>query len=278
MDAQYLALLDDVLTNGVRREDRTGTGTLAVFGRMVRHNLADGFPILTTKKVNFHGAVIELLWFLRGESNIDFLKAHGVGIWDAWAGDGSSVGPIYGPQWRAWQGPDGTAFDQVHALIDGIRARPHSRRHILSAWNVAYLPDESISPEENVRAGRMALAPCPTLYQFFVVDGKLSCMLTQRSADLLLGVPWNEIELALLTHMIAQQCDLEPGEIIHSFGDLHLYLNHLDQAREQLARAPRALPKLVINRRPPSIFDYDIEDFALDGYDPHPVIRAPISK
>ena len=278
MDKQYLSLLDDILTHGVAKGDRTGTGTLSVFGRMYRHDLRDGFPLLTTKKVHLKSILHELLWFLSGATNIRYLKDHGVTIWDEWATPEGELGPVYGAQWRKWRGADGREFDQVQALVDGIRQRPNSRRHIISAWNVADLPDESQAPEVNAAHGRMALPPCHVLYQFYVADGRLSCMLTQRSADCFLGVPFNAASVALLTHMLAQQCDLEAGEIVHSFGDLHLYRNHLDQARLQMTREPRALPQLVFKRKPASIFDYRYEDFEIAGYDPHPGIPAPISK
>ena len=277
MDHQYLALLRDILANGVKRGDRTGTGTLSVFGRMYRHDLREGFPLLTTKKLHVKSIVHELLWFLQGGTNTKYLKDHGVSIWDEWATDSGDLGPIYGAQWRGWPGRDGQPIDQVTALIAGIRRNPNSRRHIISAWNVAYLPDEHQKPQENALAGRMALAPCHVLYQFYVADGRLSCMLTQRSEDVLLGVPYNGASVAFLTHMVAQQCDLEPGEIVHSFGDLHLYLNHIEQARLQLSREPRPLPRLRITRRPESISDYQYEDFEVIGYDPHPHISAPIS-
>jgi thymidylate synthase len=278
MDTAYLALLDDILKNGVQRGDRTGTGTLSVFGRQVRHDLASGFPLLTTKKLHIKSILHELLWFLRGDTNIAYLRQSGVTIWDEWATPEGELGPVYGAQWRAWEGPNGERFDQVQALIDGIRSKPNSRRHMLSAWNVAVLPDESKAPEVNAAEGRMALPPCHVLYQFYVANGRLSCMLTQRSADCFLGVPFNTASVAFLTHMVAQQCDLAPGEIVHSFGDLHLYLNHVAQAKLQLTREPRPLPQLVLERRPESIFDYRFEDFAIAGYDPHPGIPAPIAK
>lgn len=278
MDTQYLALLQDILSNGVQKGDRTGTGTLSVFGRMYRHDLSQGFPLLTTKKLHIKSILHELIWFIRGDTNIKYLQDNGVSIWNEWATPDGDLGPVYGAQWRAWQGPHGESFDQVQALIDGIRAKPNSRRHIINAWNVAYLPDESKSPEVNAAEGRMALPPCHVMYQFYVAQGKLSCMLTQRSADCFLGVPFNAASLAFLTHMVAQQCELEVGEIVHSFGDTHLYLNHLEQARLQLTRDPRPLPKLVIQRKPASIFDYRFEDFEIVGYDPHPGISAPIAK
>ncbi len=278
MDQQYLALLSDILANGVAKGDRTGTGTLSVFGRMYRHDLAQGFPLLTTKKLHIKSILHELLWFLRGDTNIRYLKDNGVTIWDEWATPEGELGPVYGAQWRRWKGADGREHDQVQALVEGIRRKPDSRRHIISGWNVADLPDESKPPEVNAAEGRMALPPCHVLYQFYVANGRLSCMLTQRSADCFLGVPFNAASVAFLTHMVAQQCDLQPGEIVHSFGDLHLYSNHLEQARLQLTRAPRPAPTLVIKRKPASIFDYRFEDFAIEGYDPHPGIPAPIAK
>lgn len=278
MDRQYLNLLDDILTHGVQKGDRTGTGTLSVFGRMYRHDLSTGFPLLTTKKLHIRSILHELLWFLRGDTNIRYLKENGVTIWDEWATPEGELGPVYGAQWRNWAGPEGQVIDQVALLIEGLRKKPNSRRHIINAWNVAYLPDESRLPEVNAAEGKMALPPCHVMYQFYVADGKLSCMLTQRSADAFLGLPFNAASLSFLTHMVAQQCDLEPGEIVHSLGDLHLYSNHLEQARLQLGRQPRELPQLVIKRRPESIFDYRFEDFEIVGYDPHPSIPAPIAK
>ena len=277
MDRIYLDLLRDVLTHGAERADRTGTGTLSVFGRMYRHDLADGFPLLTTKKLHIKSIVHELLWFLQGGTNTHYLRAHGVTIWDEWATETGDLGPLYGAQWRAWPGRDGQPIDQVTALVDGIRRNPMSRRHIINAWNVAYLPDERQSPQANVEAGNMALAPCHVMYQFYVTNGRLSCMLTQRSADAFLGLPFNCAEVALFTHMVAQQCDLEPGEIVHSFGDLHLYRNHIEQAKLQLTRHPRPSPQLRIKRRPDSILDYRFVDFEIAGYNPHPPISAPIA-
>ena len=278
MDKQYLALLQDILSNGVQKGDRTGTGTLSVFGRMYRHDLGAGFPLLTTKKLHTKSILHELLWFLRGDSNIRYLQENGVSIWNEWATPQGELGPVYGVQWRAWKGEDGKPIDQIAALIDGIRKNPNSRRHIINAWNVAYLPDEGKAPELNAAEGRMALPPCHILYQFYVAGGKLSCMLTQRSGDCFLGVPFNAASVAFLTHMVAQQTDLEVGEIVHSFGDLHLYNNHVEQAKLQLTREPRPLPSLKINRKPRSIFEYKFEDFEVVGYDPHPHIPAPIAK
>jgi thymidylate synthase len=277
MDQQYFGLLNDILDNGVQKGDRTGTGTLSVFGRMYRHDLATGFPLLTTKKLHYKSILHELLWFLQGATNIGYLTENGVSIWNEWATPEGELGPVYGAQWRAWKTPEGDSIDQVAALVDGIRRNPNSRRHIINAWNVAYLPDEGKKPQENAAAGKMALPPCHVMYQFYVANGRLSCMLTQRSGDCFLGVPYNAASVAFLTHMVAQQCDLEPGDIIHSFGDLHLYSNHLEQARLQLTRTPRALPTLAITRRPASIFDYRFEDFEIQGYDPHPHIAAPIA-
>ncbi len=278
MDRQYLDLLQDILTHGITKGDRTGNGTLSVFGRMFRHDLGQGFPLLTTKKLHVKSILYELLWFIRGDTNIKYLQDNGVTIWNEWATAEGELGPVYGSQWRSWKGHHGESYDQVQALIDGVRTKPNSRRHIINAWNVADLPDESKSPEVNASEGRMALPPCHVMYQFYVAEGKLSCMLTQRSADCFLGVPFNVASMAFLTHMIAQQCDLEAGEIVHSFGDTHLYLNHLVQARLQLTREPRPLPKLIIKRKPKSIFEYVFEDFEIVGYDPYPGIPAPIAK
>jgi thymidylate synthase len=278
MDQAYLSLLRDILENGAKKSDRTGTGTLSVFGRMFRHDLRNGLPLLTTKRLHVKSIVYELLWFLRGDTNIKFLKDNGVSIWDQWATPEGELGPVYGAQWRAWNGPSGKTIDQVAALVQSIRSKPDSRRHIINAWNVAYLPDESKAPQLNAAEGKMALAPCHVMYQFYVVSGRLSCMLTQRSCDVYLGLPYNAASTAFLTCMVAQQCDLEPGEVIYSLGDAHLYSNHLEQARLQLTREPRALPRLTLKRKPPSIFDYQFGDFELLGYDPHPHIPAPIAK
>ena len=277
MEQQYLALLNEIMTTGIRKGDRTGTGTLSVFGRMYRHDLGQGFPLLTTKKLHIRSILHELLWFLQGSTNIGYLKENGVTIWDEWATEAGELGPVYGAQWRAWKGENGETIDQVANLIEGLRSNPNSRRHIINAWNVAYLPNEKMSPVANAQAGKMALPPCHVMYQFWVADGKLSCMLTQRSGDTFLGIPYNCASVAFLTHMVAQQCGLEPGEIVHSIGDMHLYSNHIEQAKLQLSREPRALPRLVIKRKPESIFDYKFEDFAIEGYDPHPGISAPIA-
>lgn len=277
MDQQYLAVLRQLLEQGTIREDRTGTGTRSMFGVMYRHDLAQGFPLLTTKKLHIRSILHELLWFLRGETNLRYLHENQVTIWDEWATPEGELGPVYGAQWRHWQNADGTTTDQVAALVASLRDKPYSRRHIINAWNVSCLPDESRSPVENAAAGRMALPPCHVMYQFYVADGRLSCMLTQRSGDWFLGVPYNCASVAFLTHMLAQQVGLEPGEIVHSIGDAHLYANHVEQAREQLSREPRSLPRLLIKRRPASIFDYRFDDFEILDYAPHPSIAAPIA-
>ncbi len=275
----YLDLMRDVVDNGFDKGDRTGVGTRSVFGRQIRFNLQDGFPLVTTKKVHLRSIIYELLWFLNGSTDNNWLKERKVSIWNEWALENGDLGPIYGKQWRSWECPDGRIVDQISEVIEQIRNKPNSRRLIVSAWNPAELPDESISPQENVEKGLMALAPCHCLFQFYVIDGKLSCQLYQRSADLFLGVPFNIASYALLTHMIAQQCDLDVGEFVHTFGDCHLYQNHLTDeiVFEQLKREPKALPKLVIKRKPNSIFDYELEDFEFEGYDPYPGIKAPIA-
>ncbi|WP_372863577.1 thymidylate synthase [Spongiibacter sp.] len=276
---QYLDLLRDVRDNGVDKGDRTGVGTRSVFGRQLRFDLAAGFPLLTTKKVHLRSIIYELIWFLNGSCDNNWLRERGVSIWDEWALENGDLGPIYGKQWRSWACPDGSTIDQISQLVEMIRCKPDSRRLLVNAWNPADLPDESVSPQENVRCGRAALPPCHTLFQFYVANGRLSCQLYQRSADLFLGVPFNIASYSLLTHMIAQQCDLQVGEFVHTFGDCHLYQNHLTDeiVEEQLRRQPRTLPRLQILRRPPSIFDYDFEDFVFEGYDPHPAIKAPIA-
>ena len=275
----YLDLMRDVVDNGVDRGDRTGVGTRSVFGRQIRFDLAAGFPLVTTKKVHLRSIIYELLWFLNGSTDNRWLQERNVSIWNEWALEDGELGPIYGKQWRSWQCPDGRVVDQISDVIAQIRSKPNSRRLIVSAWNPADLPDETVGPQANAEAGRMALAPCHCLFQFYVSEGKLSCQLYQRSADLFLGVPFNIASYSLLTHMIAQQCDLEVGEFVHTFGDCHLYHNHLTDeiVYEQLRREPRALPQLVIRRKPDSIFDYELEDFEFAGYDPHPVIKAPIA-
>ncbi len=275
----YLDLLRDVIDNGIDKPDRTGVGTRSVFGRQVRFDLAAGFPLVTTKRIHLKSVVHELLWFLSGSTDNGLLKANGVSIWDEWAAADGDLGPIYGAQWRSWACPDGRTIDQLAELVQTIRERPDSRRLVVSAWNPADLPDETQSPQANVAAGRMALAPCHCLFQFYVAQGRLSCQLYQRSADLFLGVPFNIASYALLTHMLAQQCDLGVGDFVHSFGDLHLYRNHLteDIVFAQLAREPRPRPRLRLRRRPSSLFDYRFEDVEILSYDPHPAIRAPIA-
>jgi thymidylate synthase len=262
-ERQYLALLEDIMTGGVQREDRTGTGTLGVFGRQMRFDLARGFPLLTTKKLHFKSIVLELLWFLRGDTNVRWLQERGVSIWDEWADADGELGPVYGKQWRSWAAPDGRSIDQIAKVVQQIRANPSSRRHVVSAWNPAEVDD-------------MALPPCHCLFQFFVAEGRLSCQLYQRSADVFLGVPFNIASYALLTLMTAQVTGLKPGEFVHTLGDAHLYLNHLDQAKAQLAREPLPLPTLRIASRP-DLFSFQYEDFALEGYAPHPAIKAPIA-
>lgn len=277
---QYLELMQDIIDNGVDKGDRTGTGTRSVFGRQLRFDLQKGFPLLTTKKVHFKSVAYELLWFLSGSTDNTWLQQRGVSIWNEWALENGDLGPVYGKQWRSWACPDGTTIDQIAQVVAQIRATPDSRRLLVSGWNPADLPDEGLSPQENVRRGKAALPPCHTLFQFYVAQGRLSCQLYQRSADYFLGVPFNIASYALLTHMIAQQCDLEVGEFVHTFGDVHLYSNHLSDPAivpAQLARSPRALPQLRITRRPASLFDYVYEDFELVGYDPEPAIRAPVA-
>jgi thymidylate synthase len=274
---QYLGLLTEILETGTQRGDRTGTGTKSIFGAQLRFDLAKGFPLVTTRKVFFKGVIHELLWFLAGDTNIKYLRDHNVHIWDAWADEQGDLGPVYGAQWRAWQAPDGRRIDQITHVVEQIRKNPNSRRHIVSAWNPAVLPDESVSPHDNVRQGRAALASCHALFQFYVADGRLSCLLYQRSTDCPVGQVFNIAQYALLTHMVAQQCDLAPGDFIWTGGDCHIYLNQIDGVREQLAREPRPLPKLVIKRKPSSIFDYRFEDFEIIGYDPHPPIKYPVA-
>jgi len=261
---QYLDLLRTIRERGVQKGDRTGTGTLSVFGHQMRFDLAEGFPLLTTKKLHVRSIIHELLWFLAGDTNVEYLRKNGVTIWDEWADERGELGPIYGAQWRRWKAADGREIDQIARAVELIRRDPDSRRIIVSAWNVGELE-------------RMALSPCHALFQFYVANGRLSCQLYQRSADVFLGVPFNIASYALLTHLVAQQCDLEPGEFVWTGGDCHLYLNHLEQADLQLGREPRRLPELVIKRRPPSLFEYRYEDFEIVGYDPHPSIKAPIA-
>lgn len=260
----YLELLSHVLEQGSEKSDRTGTGTRSVFGWQMRFNLAEGFPLVTTKKLHLRSIIHELLWFLRGDTNIAYLKEHNVSIWDEWADANGDLGPVYGKQWRSWAGADGRTFDQIAWVVDEIRHNPDSRRLIVSAWNVAELE-------------QMALMPCHSLFQFYVADGRLSCQLYQRSGDIFLGVPFNIASYALLTHMVAQVTGLEVGDFVHTLGDAHLYSNHLEQAREQLARAPRALPQLRLNPAITRLEDFRFEDITIEGYDPHPAIKAPVA-
>jgi thymidylate synthase len=261
---QYLEMMRHVLESGVRKSDRTGTGTISVFGYQMRFSLEDSFPLLTTKKLHLKSIVYELLWMLRGETNVQYLNDHGVTIWDEWADEMGELGPVYGAQWRSWRGVDGGVVDQISWVVDQIKNKPDSRRHMVSAWN----------PSE---VDRMALPPCHTLFQFYVADGTLSCQLYQRSADIFLGVPFNIASYALLTTMMAQATDLQPGEFVHTFGDAHIYLNHLEQVNVQLSRQPHPLPKMELNPSVKSIFEFDYSDFNLVGYDPHPHIRAKVS-
>ncbi len=274
---QYHDLLRLILAQGSAKDDRTGTGTIGVFGHQMRFNLQQGFPLLTTKKLHWKSIAIELLWFLRGDTNLAYLKENGVRIWDEWATEEGELGPLYGKQWTRWATPDGGEINQIEQVIEQIKARPNSRRLIVSAWNPADLPDESISPQANVQQGRMALAACHALFQFQVSDGKLNCQLYQRSADVFLGVPFNIASYALLTHMIAQQCDLEVGDFVWTGGDVHLYRNTIEQAQLQLTREPYALPTLKILRKPNSIFDYTFDDFVIENYQAHPHISAKVA-
>ena len=261
---QYLDLMRRVRSEGARKTDRTGTGTLSVFGHQMRFDLTQGFPLVTTKKVHLKSVIHELIWFLAGDTNTKYLNAHGVSIWDEWADESGDLGPIYGHQWRSWPTPDGRSIDQISEVVETLKTRPDSRRMIVSAWNPVDIPD-------------MALAPCHCLFQFYVADGRLSCQLYQRSADVFLGVPFNIASYALLTLMMAQVTGFRPGEFVHTFGDAHLYLNHLEQADLQLTRSPRALPRMEINPAVRSVFDFRYEDFALSGYDPHPHIKAKVA-
>jgi thymidylate synthase len=263
-ERQYLDLLAEVLERGARKSDRTGTGTLSVFGRQLRFSLAESFPLLTTKKLHLKSILYELLWFLRGETNVKWLQQHGVTIWDEWADERGELGPVYGYQWRHWRTPEGREIDQIAQVIQNLRSRPDSRRHIVSAWNPADVE-------------RMALPPCHALFQFYVANARLSCQMYQRSADLFLGVPFNIASYSLLTLMVAQVTDLQPGEFILTLGDAHLYLNHLEQAREQLGRTPRPFPRMRLNPARRELLDFQYEDFTLEGYEPHPAIKAPIA-
>lgn len=264
MMKQYLNLCRHVLENGVKKDDRTGTGTISTFGYQMRFNLQEGFPLLTTKKVHLKSVIHELLWFIQGNTNVKYLQENGVRIWNEWADEDGNLGPIYGHQWRSWTGADGRTHDQLKEVIEQIKTNPNSRRLIISAWNVGDLD-------------KMALPPCHTLFQFYVVDGKLSCQLYQRSGDLFLGVPFNIASYSLLTMMIAQVCDLEPGEFIHTFGDVHIYLNHIEQVKLQLTREPRKLPTMKLNPNVKNIFDFKYEDFSLENYHPHPPIKGVVS-
>jgi len=274
---QFLDLLKNILDHGTVRGDRTGTGTKSLFGAQLRFDLAKGFPLATTRKVFFKGVIHELLWFLAGDTNIKYLTDHNVHIWDAWADEHGDLGPVYGAQWRAWRAPDNQQIDQITQVIEQIRTNPNSRRHIVSAWNPAVLPDERVNPQANVKAGRAALASCHTLFQFYVADGKLSCQLYQRSADTPVGLVFNIAQYALLTHMVAQQCDLQPGDFIWTGGDCHIYVNQFDGVQEQLSREPRPLPKLIIKRKPASILEYRFEDFEITDYNPHPPIKFAVA-
>ena len=260
----YLDLLNHILKTGTEKKDRTGTGTISAFGYQMRFDLAQGFPLLTTKKIYTKAVIYELLWLLRGDTNIRFLKDHGVTIWDEWADQNGDLGPVYGAQWRAWKRPDGTTVDQIAQAVDMIKKTPDSRRIIVNAWNAGEIE-------------KMALPPCHAFFQFYVLNGKLSCQLYQRSADVFLGVPFNIASYALLTFMMAQVTGLQPGEFIHTFGDVHIYLNHLEQVRLQLSREPKTLPQMILNPKVKNIFDFQYEDFTLENYDPHPAIKAPVA-
>lgn len=274
---QYLDLMQHVLDNGTKKMDRTGTGTLSIFGYQMRFDLAQGFPLVTTKKCHLRSIIIELLWFLKGHTNIAYLKENGVKIWDEWATEEGELGPVYGQQWRSWQGVDGQSIDQISELIAQIKANPDSRRLLVSAWNPSVLPDLGVSPKQNAANGKQALPPCHTVFQFYVAEGKLSCQLYQRSGDIFLGVPFNIASYALLTMMVAQVCDLQLGDFVHTFGDAHLYLNHLEQAKEQLSRTPYPLPNMQLNPEVKDIFAFEYEDFELQNYQAHPHIKAPVA-
>ncbi len=274
---QYLDLMRHVRDNGIRKEDRTGTGTLSVFGYQMRFDLAQGFPLVTTKKCHMRSIIHELLWFLRGDTNVRYLQENGVRIWNEWATEAGELGPVYGAQWRSWATPEGEVIDQISEVIEQIKRKPHSRRLVVSAWNPAVLPDESISPQANAAAGKMALPPCHTLFQFYVLENRLSCQLYQRSADVFLGVPFNIASYALLTMMVAQVTGLQPGDFVHTFGDAHLYTNHLEQVEIQLDREPLPLPHMWLNPEVKNIFDFRFDDFELRDYQHHPHIAAPIA-
>lgn len=274
---QYLELLNKILNEGVQKGDRTGSRTLSIFAHQMRFDLQQGFPLLTTKKIHLKSIIYELLWFLKGDTNIAYLNKNGIKIWDEWADKEGELGPVYGYQWRSWPTPEGRAIDQIATIIKQLKENPDSRRIIISAWNVADLPDESLSPQENVKNGKMALPACHAFFQFYVSNAKLSCQLYQRSCDTFLGLPFNIASYALLMHMIAQQCELDVGEFIWTGGDVHLYLNHQEQAKLQLSRKAYPLPTMKIKRRPKSIFDYRYEDFEVLGYHAHDHIKATIS-
>ncbi|MCK8142863.1 thymidylate synthase [Flavobacterium sp. I-SCBP12n] len=271
---QYLDLVQHVMDNGCQKGDRTGTGTKSVFGYQMRFDLSEGFPMVTTKKLHLKSIIYELLWFLKGDTNIKYLQENGVKIWDAWADANGDLGPVYGHQWRNWNSEE---IDQISDLITELKNNPNSRRMLVSAWNPSVLPDTTKSFEENVANNKAALPPCHAFFQFYVSEGKLSCQLYQRSADIFLGVPFNIASYALLTMMIAQVCDLQPGEFIHTFGDAHIYNNHFEQLELQLSREPKPLPKMILNPEIKNIFDFDFEDFTLEGYDPHPVIKGNVA-
>jgi thymidylate synthase len=273
----YLDLLQHILDTGTPKSDRTGTGTISVFGYQMRFDLSEGFPAVTTKKLHFRSIIHELLWFLAGDTNVRYLNENGVRIWDEWATESGDLGPVYGAQWRNWPAPGGERIDQIARLLEDLQNKPDSRRHIVSAWNPALLPDESRSPSDNAAMGLQALPPCHTMFQFNIADGRLSCQLYQRSADVFLGVPFNIASYSLLTMMVAQVTGLRPGDFIHTFGDVHIYTNHLEQVRTQLGREPRPLPEMRINPDVRDLFAFRYEDFELLGYEPHPPIRAPIA-
>jgi thymidylate synthase len=274
---QYLDLLRHVRENGTFKGDRTGTGTYSVFGYQMRFDLSEGFPLVTTKKIHFKSVVHELLWFLKGDTNTQYLKDNGVRIWDEWADENGDLGPVYGFQWRNWPNANGASVDQVKQVVEQLKSNPNSRRIIISAWNPSDLPDETISPQQNVKEGRMALAPCHAFFQFYVSDGKLSCQLYQRSADIFLGVPFNIASYALLTLMLAQVCDLEPGDFVHTLGDAHLYTNHQEQVELQLSRDPLPLPQMKLNPAIKDIFDFTFDDFELVDYQHHEHIKGIVA-